>query len=354
MGDTVKKQHYVWRGYLTRWTDNGERFKGKVFVLRKVLRGNQESIEFRELEKIGYEKYYYDVTGFQERDVIVLKRFLLHLQRKELFRFGIDSEVFNKAAEERDFIEKKIMCSYEDIDNRWKFLDKLSKGDFSFYKNSTGQNILDELRKCMLNSILYQKNNISKEELLSKVNEFFKEGMEEDDLKYEFHRFFCMQYFRSPRVHNSLATNFEELKKEKQELKDLDTSFYVNMVLVYFAERMAINLTQNFSTSILIYENKTDVPFVTGDTPIVNLSGTKMDEMTIFHYPISPHIAIQLMVTHKFSEMSEVNSNICMPLEQQFVSVIRNLNQKLADNCVNEIYSNDRECLNGIDISNLE
>ena len=150
-----------------------------------------------------------------------------------------------------------------------------------------------------------------------------------------------MQYFRSPRIRNDTVANIEELKKEREELKDLDTNFYVNMVATYFAERMALNITQNFSTSILLFENKTDVPFVTGDTPIINLTGTEMDKMTIFHYPISPRIAIQLIVTHKLSEMAEVNHNIHIPLNQEFVSIVKNCNQKLADNCVNEIYSND-------------
>lgn len=44
MSDTVKKQHYIWREYLTRWTDSGDRFNGKLFVLRKLIRGKQERI----------------------------------------------------------------------------------------------------------------------------------------------------------------------------------------------------------------------------------------------------------------------------------------------------------------------
>ena len=48
MGNTVKKQHYVWRKYLSEWTDSGVRFKGKLFVLRKAPTGNQKEIEFCE------------------------------------------------------------------------------------------------------------------------------------------------------------------------------------------------------------------------------------------------------------------------------------------------------------------
>ena len=319
MSDTVKKQHYIWREYLTRWTDSGDRFNGKLFVLRKLIRGKQERIEFCKLQNIGFEKYYYDVTGFQEKDKIILEQFLAHMQEKELVKIGIEPKIFSEAAEQRDFIEKRRMCPYENIDNKWNFLDKLSNGDFSFYRESKRQIVLDKLQKCMVDSILFQENQLSNEEIINMVSEFFQEDSEEDDLKYEFHRFFCMQYF-------------------------------VNMVATYFAERMALNITQNFSTSILLFENKTDVPFVTGDTPIINLTGTEMDKMTIFHYPISPRIAIQLIVTHKLSEMAEVNHNIHIPLNQEFVSIVKNCNQKLADNCVNEIYSNDDNCLKKIRI----
>lgn len=272
MSDTVKKQHYIWREYLTRWTDSGDRFNGKLFVLRKLIRGKQERIEFCKLQNIGFEKYYYDVTGFQEKDKIILEQFLAHMQEKELVKIGIEPKIFSEAAEQRDFIEKRIMCPYENIDNKWNFLDKLSNGDFSFYRESKRQIVLDKLQKCMVDSILFQENQLSNEEIINMVSEFFQEDSEEDDLKYEFHRFFCMQYFRSPRIRNDTVANIEELKKEREELKDLDTNFYVNMVATYFAERMALNITQNFSTSILLFENKTDVPFETDDNVLYRVT----------------------------------------------------------------------------------
>ena len=109
MSDTTKRQHYIWRNYLTRWTDNGDRLKGKLYVKRKKLRGSQNLIEFSKLEKIGFEKFYYDVTGFQDKDVSILNQFLSYMQRKELIKFGIDPSLFSKAANQRDFIEKGLL-----------------------------------------------------------------------------------------------------------------------------------------------------------------------------------------------------------------------------------------------------
>lgn len=89
MGNTVKKQHYVWRNYLSKWADSDDKYKGKLFVLRKKPKGNQDKIEFRELDKIGFEKYYYDITGFKSKDVQILNKLIAHMQRNELAKFGI-------------------------------------------------------------------------------------------------------------------------------------------------------------------------------------------------------------------------------------------------------------------------
>ena len=56
----------------------------------------------------------------------------------------------------------------------------------------------------MLDSILLSDNQLSDEEIINLVDESLQGDLEEDDLKYEFHRFFCMQYFRSPRIRNDL------------------------------------------------------------------------------------------------------------------------------------------------------
>ena len=106
MKNTVKKQHYIWRKYLTEWTDTRDRFNGKLFVLRKEIRGNQKKIEFQELKKIGFEKYYYDTTGFGNIDVSVLNQLLANLQEKEMLKFGIRTDMLTEAYSQRDFIEK--------------------------------------------------------------------------------------------------------------------------------------------------------------------------------------------------------------------------------------------------------
>ena len=343
MGSTVKKQHYVWRNYLSQWTESGDKYKGKLFVLRKTLRGNQNKIEFRELEKIGFEKYYYDITGFKPKDVLILNKLIANMQRKELAKFGIAEESLNEAATQRDFIEKNVMCSAENIENEFHFYEKLLKGDLSFYEDGKNQGILDTLMESILASIYFGEEPLSEKQLVNLVKEFSID--ETIDLKYEFNRFFCMQYFRSPRVHTNTKKNIEELKQKYEEINDMNSNFFTNMVMVYFAERMALNITQNFKSCILLYKNNTETPFVTGDTPIICSTGNKMDGKSIFHYPISPKIAVELVVVPKFSDFAIVNKNVVKELSEEFIDVVNNCNRKLADNCVNEVYSNTEKSL---------
>lgn len=343
MGNTVKKQHYVWRNYLSKWADSDDKYKGKLFVLRKKTKGNQEKIEFRELEKIGFEKYYYDITGFKSKDVQSLNKLIAHMQRNELAKFGITEESLKKAYTQRDFIEKNVMCTSENIENEFHFYEKLLEGDLSFYQGSKNQDILDILMENILTSKFYGEERLSEKQLVNLVKEFSID--ETTDLKYEFNRFFCMQYFRSPRVHTNTKKNIEELKQKCEEISDMDPNFFTNMVMLYFAERMALNITQNFKSSILLYKNNTGIPFVTGDTPIICLTGNKMDDMSIFYYPISPERAVELKVVPKFGDFVVVNNNVEMELTQDLAGVVRNYNKKLADNCVNEVYSNTKKSL---------
>lgn len=343
MGSTVKRQHYIWRNYLTQWTDSGDRFNGKLFVLRKTLKGNQSKIEFRELEKIGFEKYFYDITNFKEQDVLFLTKLIAQMQRKELAKFGVEEEILNNAATQRDFIEKNVMCTSENIELEFQFYDKLLNGDLSFYEDSKNQVILDSLRESMIASLYHGDALLSEKQINDLLNDFSTD--ESIDLKYEFNRFFCLQYFRSPRVHSNTKKNLEELKQQHEAIRDMNSNFFTNMIMTYFAERMALNLTQNFKSSILLYKNNTDSPFITGDTPIICLTGDKMDGMSIFHYPISPKIAVELIIVPKLSDFATVNKNIVMELNQELVGIVNNCNKKLADNCVNEIYSNTEKSL---------
>lgn len=337
MGDTTKKQHYIWRKYLLPWTDTKDLKNGTVYVLRKKPRGTQEKIENRELMKIGFENYFYDISSFTPKDISVYKQFIAHFQKKSSIKWDLNVDVINTAKDEKDFIEKKVMCSFEDIDNEHHFLDKLYNCDIDFYVDSPLSKSMKTLKTAIFESILLQEQTLTDKDL-EQILENSLQNMNAPDLKYEFNLFLSSQYFRSPKRHEALSDSFDEFKKLSNELSDLNNKFYVNLVTLFFTEQMAKNITENQNTSILLYNNKSSIPFITGDTPIINISDK--EEVTIFHYPISPTIAVQVII-------SKIPlKNAVMPIDEELKAVVKSLNQKLFDNCSNEVYAHNREILN--------
>lgn len=79
MGTTTKRQHYVWRGYLKRWNKEIDSL-GRIYVYRKCVKGNQPKLENARLENVGFEKYYYDMTGFSKVDVGLVSEIIMKIQ----------------------------------------------------------------------------------------------------------------------------------------------------------------------------------------------------------------------------------------------------------------------------------
>lgn len=337
MATTTKKQHYIWRKYLAPWTNNENLDTGKIFVYRKKPRGTQQIIEERELMKIGFENYFYDISGFTKKDISVYEQFLAYLQKDQLIQFGVNKKTLDLADTQKDFIEKEIMCSAENIDNSYHFLDRLKLKDPSFYRDSASQVLMNTLRVEIVNRIMLQKRILSDQELFQKAAECI-DDIYAPDLKYEFNLFFWSQYFRSPKIHDNFLKSFEDFKKLSPNYSDLKANFFVNLITVYYAQKMALNITQNLKSNLLIYENRTALPFITGDTPIVTRPNSSA-QLTVLYYPISPKIAINMMISNMF----QLDENEVIQIDSP--SEIKVLNDLLCENCVNEVYANNNEIL---------
>lgn len=337
----TKKQHYVWRGYLKRWNESEDRF-GRVYVYRKKVLGNQPEIEYALLENVGFGKYFYDMTGFSKADVSVVSQLIAYIQKDKLVPLGLNPELLGDANAERDFIET-LMGQYEDIDNKHQFLDKMISGDLSFYKDSLVQVALDELHDEVMNALWGSREKSDVELMVDTLKAM--EHIEDEDLKHEFHRFFFMQHQRSPVIYETQVKNFETLKLQYPAIKDTNSNFYANSLMFFFVETMSVNVSTKMHTWIERYDNKTNVPFVTTDTPVVNLTGMEFLEKNEFYYPISPKIAIKLCVTSKGSKYGKAK-NICLDMTDE--NEVKKLNLAIAKNCYKEVFSNDENVLKSI------
>lgn len=134
----VKNQHYVWRKYLTAWSDASvEAGKRRIYVLRKQPRGTQPTIESALLVNVASEKFFYDISGHKPIDQAVMKQFLDYIQRRDSVKLEMDFQVLSEACSTRDYLENYVISPNENIDNEHCFLERLQNGDLSFYFHCT-------------------------------------------------------------------------------------------------------------------------------------------------------------------------------------------------------------------------
>lgn len=114
---------------------------------------------------------------------------------------------------------------------------------------------------------------------------------------------------RSPTIHKNQTDAFNAMKAKFNELGKLSTEFYVNSLMIFMTEQLAWKISRYFRTWIERYENKTDIPFVTSDTPVVNLTGIVFADRNEFYYPISPSVAIKLCIAKKHWKMRRKKIN---------------------------------------------
>lgn len=292
-----RKQHYVFQRYLSAWTINGKLWckrDGKIFpagtgdvaherdfyrlrpsnmderkFLEMLLRN--DSPEIRQAMSIHTDAYLQPIK-LQEQ-VAAIKRCLAA-------KFGeyskIPMELQNCIKEQEQLTDTAVNNLDEDYYSKiegegTKWLEQLQKRDTSFYYEN--------------------RNNVAE-------SEYF------DDEQYRFIYFVCVQYFRTKATHERWVINFGHhlddptfkslnIPREKINLENI-----LPHIIWEVENRTAFFLrNQNARLSLLI--NRTDIPFITSDQPVINLCanyqnlGKEVNGIT-FYYPISPDVAILL------------------------------------------------------------
>ena len=346
---TTKKQHHIWRGYLKRWTPS-KTTNGKIFVLRKSPLGTQPPMQFASLENVGFENYFYDITGFTSDDIAFMKYLIGYMDRNSILPFTINDKIFESSLNSKDFVEKNVMCQYEDLDNHYHFLDGIIKNDLSFYFRDSRQVVLDMCWNAMI-SALWGERMYSDRDLIIACCKAMA-NFDDSDNRFEFHRFFFMQMLRSRTTYAKLSQAFEQAKRlYPGNIDNRNTKFFTNFIVAYAAERAASNITFNgyFSSWIERIENHTNIPFVTSDSPIINITncvtGAQPNTVMICYYPISPCIAIKLHIVsvliHPPFTLNK-NTRLIYPRD------VHLLNGMVIANCKNEIFSNQENILQSI------
>ena len=97
-------------------------------------------------------------------------------------------------------------------------------------------------------------------------------------------------------------------------------------------------LAKRSEYSIYILNNRTKLPFITGDQPLVNLDAARPVEHLDIFFPISPKKAILFCKNERFSP-------IYSWMQNADIDHIDYLNRKICESCCKQIYSSEIACL---------
>ncbi|MBB5372229.1 DUF4238 domain-containing protein [Acidocella aromatica] len=152
-----------------------------------------------------------------------------------------------------------------------------------------------------------------------------------------FLHFLCLQMLRTKGVRDKIAARTSEMNGFSivRCWNILRHIFAVNAGLSLYLERK--------KRSLLLLENNTDVPFITGDQPVVNLfsnsASDKPPELFAPYYPLNPSTALIIdEVEHRCGYTSGSTS----------VEQVRTLNRRIREASYRQVFSNSKEVLQDI------
>ena len=263
-----KKQHYVWRKYLRKWSE-----KDSIHCLMG------ERVFKTGLMNIGQERYFYKLKELTSSEIEFLKIFINQSDRpllRELNHGWID--FFNQVHELRKKLDDHQISS-PDIDKYFDVLICNFEEDYHCSIESEGSKFLE---------CLY-RNDLS----------FYSD----DEKLISFLNYICVQYFRTQRMASNFSRNLNgfngfNLEAMWSVLRHVSAT---NVGLSLYEER-----SQFF---LVILENDTTTPFITGDQPVINthaigLQDEEVPEELEFYYPLTPQSALLLTKNERYKGRS--------------------------------------------------
>jgi hypothetical protein len=253
LGEYKRRHHHVWQKYLKPWTTGGAILclqNGRIFSTGTVNIAVEK--DFYKLHKLTRD----DITFLQmlfgkghtlavKNHAHLLNRLMLPFQIAERMR---GSRHYAKIIQHVDEYASNVLEDYHAGIEAWFIpsLESALNGDISFYYD--------------------------------------------DDRCIAFLHYLCTQYMRT-----------KGIKERTIELCHSDRSADLTRVWNIMIHMAAFNIGASLflerrRRSLVLIHNRTDVPFITGDQPAINLKSTRPrpPENLSIYYPISPRLGLLL------------------------------------------------------------
>lgn len=298
-----RKQHYVWRNYLRAWAVND-----KLFCLRKG------KIFFSDLMGLANERDFYRLNELSLAEIEFIKKLAIDGSPEILKRIHQNFiNGFTQVYTLRNSLRQNNLSNDEIDEKIDELINNLEEDYHSKIEGSAVKYI---------------------EALIRKETHFF----ETEDGRIDFLYYLCNQYMRTKKMKNNViqATNYQD---------KINVENIWNALKHIYATNISFSLNRQPEFKLILLNNLTQLPFITGDQPVINTFAidkdltAQVDELELY-YPISPTTGILIRKKYKVdsSYINDIND------EQE----IELYNSYIIKESHEQIYSNSEETLKNI------
>lgn len=300
-----RRHHYVWRYYLKAWTTNK-----KIWCCREGEIFNPNTMG------IAQKRDFYKLKELTTQDIHIINKFFIeptdevfHEGSKmwvELFSWihSVKNDLSERDAENVDvdnYIDEIIHNFEEDIhgrieQNSKKYLDLILNEDVSFFETKKG---------CI-----------------------------------DFSYFIAVQLVRTEKMKSAVVHNMNAIKNMKYQFR---TEIIWNVVSHILATNMSLSIYFHTVSAnpfrMVLLKNTSNLEFITGDQPVINLESRDTPEPPIeteLYYPVSPKLAILITKKAFYKNTGEVNIN---------ADQVSYYNKAIIENSKNQIFASKKTTL---------
>lgn len=293
MNTDTKKQHYVWRKYLNPWKLNAEEKKVWTLIIKT------SKVDYISLMDVAQASYFYKMYELSPIDIQVCR---------------------NLAKQFPSFVQpfaETLLKGYEAIS--YNMMAESDKRDFALHSIDHMQTQIEKMGTPLLNCKYLDD--------LKNIND-----------KYQAIFYLCVQYSRTYKMREAGIVGFKDYPL-KSEMYKKTFPFISLLMSTTIGHNLVVG---NPQTRYIFVRNKTSIPFVTCDQPVINLKNDDIDEDGFvkdfeLYYPISPSRAIIISQNHLLDEYGEILAD---------ESFVEDKNRKMFENASLYIFANDKEILN--------
>lgn len=332
-GKPVKSQHKVPRKYLRAW----ENKDGKIATLRKY-----GSPFYSAVENVEAESWFYQFELLSEQELGFLYNFVCGSHgfgfpaeiAVPMFQATLGSAIFN-AITQHELDSVPLFNSYVRTLRELRMFEDWFLETLVYLWHGVVNGIeLDDNSKKIISNIVRNGGEV----LMCEVEDHALSALElavagnvdaietNTDNKFAFVRYMVYQMVR--------GTKFVGIFNEDRTLS-ASSNVKVARYVRYFAAEMIL---QNLMPKLCDYhfvqlENTTEIEFLTGDAPVVNIAAKEDPVSFNLYFPVSPTRAVLLGLQHQLDKYPWIKA---MGNENA-----DKLNLQICDNCVDQIHARD-------------